>query len=106
MFSEGSVVLSTKGGSLYDITSCLAACSHFHSMGVCVWGRGWAVGRPPESEKRAVLQVCWGGGVSQHALGQTTLPWTDISQYALGQTPPPPTATAADGTHPTGMLSY
>ena len=88
MFSEVSVILS-MGGSLYDITSCLAACPHFPSMGVCVWGRGWAVGRPPESEKRAVLQMCWGGGVSQHALGQTPLPWTDISQYALGQTSPP-----------------
>ena len=32
-------------------------------------------------------------------------PWADISQHALGQTSPPPTATAADGTHPTGMHS-
>ena len=28
-----------------------------------------------------------------------------VSQHALGQTPPTPTATAADGAHPTGMLS-
>ena len=28
-----------------------------------------------------------------------------VSQHALGQTPPHPTATAADGTHPTGMHS-
>ena len=38
-------------------------------------------------------------------------PWADISQHALGQTAPPArhhlgqTATAADGTHPTGMHS-
>ena len=84
-----------------------------------------------------------GGGVSQHALGQTppgqtypSMHWgrhptgTHISQHALGQTPPqtypsmrwdrhpplgrhipactgadtpPPTATAVDGMHPTGM---
>ena len=54
------------------------------------------------------------GGVSQHALGQTS-PWADISQHALGQTPPGQTlprqtsprqiATAEDGTLPTGMHS-
>ena len=48
------------------------------------------------------------GDVSQHALGQTP-PWADTP---LGQTtpradnfPPPAKATAADGTHPTGMHS-
>ena len=34
-------------------------------------------------------------------------PWqtSPLSRYPLGRHPPPPTATAADGTHPTGMLS-
>ena len=45
------------------------------------------------------------GGVSKHALGQTP-----PRPVTLGYTPPPwqtaPTATAADGTHPTGMHSY
>ena len=43
-----------------------------------------------------------GGGVSQHALGQTP-PWADTPHRADTNTPP--TTTAADGTHPTGMHS-
>ena len=39
-----------------------------------------------------------GGGVQTQAQG-------DVSQHALRQTPPPPTATAVGGTHPTGMHS-
>ena len=46
--------------------------------------------------------VYLGGGVQAHAQG-------GVSQHALRQTPPTPTpqqtATAADGTHPTGMNS-
>ena len=42
------------------------------------------------SQASVILFTGGGGGVSQHALCQT---------------PPHPTATAADGTHPTGMHS-
>ena len=42
------------------------------------------------------------GGVSQHALGQIP-PWADTPP--TGQTSLPEMATAADGTHPTGMHS-
>ena len=51
-------------------------------------------------------------GVSQHTLGQTPpFPRAGISACTEadtsppGRQTPPPTATAADGTHPTGMLS-
>ena len=55
------------------------------------------------------ISMHWAGDVSHHALGrgcvsQHTL-GGGVSQDALRQTPPPPTATAADGTHPTGMHS-
>ena len=40
------------------------------------------------------------GFVSQHALGQTP-----PDRHSLVDTPRPPTVTAADGTHPTGMHS-
>ena len=49
------------------------------------------------------------GGVAQPALGQTPpagiLACTGAYTLPGRQTPLPPTATAADGTHPTGMLS-
>ena len=46
-----------------------------------------------------------GGGVSQHALGQTP-PFADPpSRHPQGRQPPSPKATAADGKHPTGMHS-
>ena len=63
--------------------------------------------RPQSSCGKVVFTgVCHSvhGGVSQHALGQTP-PWAD---NPLGRQPPvrhPPTATAADSTHPTGMHS-
>ena len=55
----------------------------------------------------------WGrhspGQVSQHALGRhprAGIPACTGADPPSRQTPPPPpTATAADGTHPTGMLS-
>ena len=49
----------------------------------------------------------WEGGVSQHALGGGGTPTgqTPPRQTPPGQTPPLPMATAADGTHPTGMHS-
>ena len=78
----------------------------------------------------SVILFMGGGCVSQHAMGQTpprqTPPWADIphpwadpptprqtppmrhhsqGRHPPGRHPPPPTATAVDSTHPTGMHS-
>ena len=71
-----------------------------------------------QTSQHALRQMPPQADISQHTLGQTP-PQADISQHALGQTPPgqtypgmhwgrqppPLMATAADGTHPTGMHS-
>ena len=51
-------------------------------------GEGGGLYGDPRNQKSGRYYRCV-GGVSQHALGQTPLPWADISQYALGKTPPP-----------------
>ena len=57
----------------------------------------------------SVSRSVHGGDVSQHALGQTRPPlWADthpLSSACWDTAPNPPAATAADGTHPTGMHS-
>ena len=61
------------------------------SRGVCSWG-AWSRGVP-------------GPGGSALTGGGCLVPGGLVSQHALRQTPPGETATAADGTHPTGMHS-
>ena len=47
--------------------------------------------------------LAWGGGLQAHTWGSPDPHLGGVSQHALRQTPP--TATAAGGTHPTGMHS-
>ena len=57
-------------------------------------------------QRRRLSVILFTGGVSErHPRADT--PWVDTAQAdtAPGRHPPPPTATAADGTHPTGMHS-
>ena len=59
------------------------------------------------SQASAILFM-GGGCVSQHALGKTPprkIPPVQIPPADPLGRPPPPTATAADGTHPSGMHS-
>ena len=88
MFLHVSVILFMGGGGIPayiagGIPACLAA-----GMGGVVSQHALQVSRPTP---RGYLGPHLGGGVSQHALRQT---------------PPFPTATAAGGTHPTGMHSF
>ena len=82
------------------------SCKSYVSTGVCLstgeggaWSRGGlvlGVGSGPGGG------VCsWGGTWSQGG----AIPGGLVSQYALRQTPLGEIATAADGTHPTGMHS-
>ena len=59
------------------------------------------------SQACVIPSVHGGGGVSQHAMGQSGVVDTHLGrQPPSGQTPPPrETATEAGGTHPTGMHS-
>ena len=65
---------------------CFYRCLSVHRGGCLVWGGAWYPGVPGPRGMPGP-----GGGL--------------VSQHALRQTPPGETATAADGTHPTGMHS-
>ena len=80
MFSQASVILFTEVGCVYP------------SMH---WGR-----HPDWLCFHRRLSFCSHGGVCIPACTGADTPWAETP----GQTPPP-TATAADGTHPTGMHS-
>ena len=60
-------------------------------------GSAWGVSRPRPG---GVQAQAWGGCAQAQAQGGGC-----VSQHALSQTPLQQTATAADGTHPTGMHS-
>ena len=90
------------GEPVRGVWGCLGPCPSGR-LGVCL-----GVSRPrPRVE---VGGSAWGGGgVKAQARGVPGPgPGVCLSQHALRQTPPSPpqqTATAADGTHPTGMHS-
>ena len=69
--------------------------------------------RPQTKFAKVIFYTCLSfcsqrGGLQAHTRGVSRpRPERGISQHALRQTPPPKqTATAADGTHPTGMHSF
>ena len=65
-------------------------------------GLAWGISRP--TPRGGSLKVHTQGGLQAHTQGDPTAHTQGgVSQHALRQTPP--TATAAGGTHPTGMHS-
>ena len=66
-------------------------------LGVCP-GPHRVVSTSMRGEGEGVQAQAWGGGVQAQAR-------RGVFQHALRQTPPQQTATAAGGTHPTGMYS-
>ena len=91
-----SVVIITPGIHLHKYDSISIDCDCCRSQRSC--------GKVMFSQACVKDSVHGGGGVSQHALGQTP-PWADTPpvRHPPRQTVPPSTATAADGTHHTGM---
>ena len=115
MFLHVSVILFTGGVQAQAQEGCLPGGRCAGPRGVCPGGctgpgpwecagpgpggvlaQAWGVSRP-----RPGCRGCPGPGQGGPGPGEG-----DVCQHALKQTPPPQqTATAADGTHPTGMHS-